>query len=61
MQRVDTKEFKASQYNHVTDACRKIPVVTKRRDWKAESTEIYILHFNSKCTDLDFKHPDRKM
>ena len=44
---VDTKEFKASQYNHVTDTYEKDSVVTKRKgDWKIERyKEIYIRHF----------------
>ena len=43
---VDTKEFKASQYNHVTDAYEKIPLSQREKRLETESyREICTLHF----------------
>ena len=58
---VDTKEFKASQYNHVTDTYEKIPLSQREKgDWKAKGTKRFIFGiFNSKCR-FGFKHPDRE-
>ena len=43
---VDTKEFKASQYNHVTDAYEKIPLSQREKEiGKRKVQRDYILHF----------------
>ena len=56
---VDTKEFKASQYNHVTDAYEKIPLSQREKEIgnRKVQRDLYSA-FLIRNADLDFKHPD---
>ena len=58
---VDTKEFKASQYNHVTDAYEKIPLSQREKEIgnRKVQRDLYSA-FLIRNADLDFKHPDRE-
>ena len=58
---VDTKEFKASQYNHVTDTYEKIPLSQREKEIgkRTVQRDLYSA-FLIRNTDLDFKHPDRE-
>ena len=58
---VDTKEFKASQYNHVTDAYEKIPLSQREKEiGKRKVQRDLYSAFLIRNADLDFKHPDRE-
>ena len=48
---VDTKEFKASQYNHVTDTYEKIPLSQREKEIgnRKVQRDLYSAVFNSKC------------
>ena len=56
---VDTKEFKASQYNHVTDTYEKIPLSQREKEIgnRKVQRDLYSA-FLIRNADLDFKHPD---
>ena len=58
---VDTKEFKASQYNHVTDIYEKIPLTQREKEIgnRKVQRDLYSA-FLIRNADLDFKHPDRE-
>ena len=58
---VDTKEFKASQYNHVTDTYEKIPLSQREKEIgnRKVQRDLYSA-FLIRNADLDFKHPDRE-
>ena len=58
---VDTKEFKASQYNHVTDTYEKIPLTQREKEIgnRKVQRDLYSA-FLIRNADLDFKHPDRE-
>ena len=58
---VDTKEFKASQYNHVTDTYEKIPLSQREKEIgnRKVQRDLYS-SFLIRNADLDFKHPDRE-
>ena len=58
---VDTKEFKASQYNHVTDTYEKIPLSQREKEIgnRKIQRDLYSA-FLIRNADLDFKHPDRE-
>ena len=56
---VDTKEFKASQYNHVTDTYEKIPLSQREKEiGKRKVQRDLYSAFLIRNADLDFKHPD---
>ena len=58
---VDTKEFKASQYNHVTDTYEKIPLSQREKEiGKRKVQRDLYSAFLIRNADLDFKHPDRE-
>ena len=58
---VDTKEFKASQYNHVTDTYDKIPLTQREKEiGKRKVQRDLYSAFLIRNADLDFKHPDRE-
>ena len=58
---VDTKEFKASQYNHVTDTYEKIPLTQREKEiGKRKVQRDLYSAFLIRNADLDFKHPDRE-
>ena len=58
---VDTKEFKASQYNHVTDIYEKIPLTQREKEiGKRKVQRDLYSAFLIRNADLDFKHPDRE-
>ena len=58
---VDTKEFKASQYNHVTDTYEKIPLSQREKEiGKRRVQRDLYSSFLIRNADLDFKHPDRE-
>ena len=58
---VDTKEFKASQYNHVTDIYEKIPLSQREKEiGKRKVQRDLYSAFLIRNADLDFKHPDRE-
>ena len=58
---VDTKEFKASQYNHVTDTYEKIPLSQRQKKIgnRMVQRDLYSA-FLIRNADLDFQHPDRE-
>ena len=58
---IDTKEFKASQYNHVTDTYEKIPLSQREKEIgnRKVQRDLYSA-FLIRNADLDFKHPDRE-
>lgn len=58
---VDTKEFKASQYNHVTDTYEKIPLSQREKKIgnRMVQRDLYSA-FLIRNADLDFQHPDRE-
>ena len=58
---VDTKEFKASQYNHVTDTYEKIPLSQREKEIgnRKVQRDLYSA-FLIRNVDLDFRHPDRE-
>ena len=58
---VDTKEFKASQYNHVTDTYEKIPLSQREKEIgnRKVQRDLYSA-FLIRNADLDFKRPDRE-
>lgn len=58
---VDTKEFKASQYNHVTDTYEKIPLSQREKEiGKRKVQRDLYSAFLIRNADLDFKHPGRE-
>ena len=58
---VDTKEFKASQYNHVTDIYEKIPLTQREKEiGKRKVQRDLYSAFLIRNADLDFKHPDKE-
>ena len=58
---VDTKEFKASQYNHVTDIYEKIPLTQREKEiGKRKVQRDLYSAFLIRNADLDFKYPDRE-
>ena len=58
---VDTKEFKASQYNHVTDTYEKIPLSQREKEiGKRRVQRDLYSSFLIRNADLDFKYPDRE-
>ena len=58
---VDTKEFKASQYNHVTNTYEKIPLSQREKEiGKRRVQRDLYSSFLIRNADLDFKHPDRE-
>ena len=58
---VDTKEFKASQYNHVTDTYEKIPLSQREKKIgnRIVQRDLYSA-FLIRNADLNFQHPDRE-
>ena len=58
---VDTKDFKASQYNHVTDTYEKIPLSQRKKKIgnRMVQRDLYSA-FLIRNADLDFQHPDRE-
>ena len=58
---VDTKKFKASQYNHVTDTYEKIPLSQREKEiGKRKVQRDLYSAFLIRNADLDFKYPDRE-
>lgn len=60
-EKVDTREFRASQYEHDTDTYKKIPLSQRKKqiDGHIVQRDLYSA-FLIKNTDKDFKHPDRE-
>lgn len=57
---VNTQTFRASQYNHVTDECTKIPLSQRFKLIGNDSVQRDLYSaFLIKNTDSTFKHPDR--